>query len=66
MIIGFSTSMHQNMKGAGIYFNTDGSENYIPYSRPLEITENTTVKAFAYAEGIKDSEVSEFIFTVAR
>lgn len=55
-----------NTEGAVIYFNTDGSENYIPYLRPLEITENTTVKAFAYAEGVKDSDVSEFVFTVAR
>tara|TARA_R110002050_G_scaffold81916_13_gene175443 strand:+ start:3215 stop:5356 length:2142 start_codon:yes stop_codon:yes gene_type:complete len=49
-----------------IYYTLDGSEpdssNFMPYEKPLEIKENITIKARAFAEGWIGSTVSEAEF----
>ncbi|WP_176142062.1 endonuclease [Solibacillus isronensis] len=54
--------------GAVIYYTTDGSEpsaeKGTQYSKPLVIDQTTTIKAIAIAEGMENSEVTTFTYTV--
>lgn len=47
--------------GATIYYTIDGST---PYTEPINITNSTTIKAFAVQPGRKNSSVARFEYTV--
>lgn len=50
-----------------IYYTTDGSapsKTSSTYSAPITINENTTIKAFAAAAGLEDSEIASFEYTI--
>lgn len=52
---------------AEIFYTTDGKtpdKTSTKYSAPIEIKENTTIKAIAYKDGLETSEVSEKNFTL--
>ena len=52
--------------GATIYYTTDGSRptaSSAVYSGPITLTERTTIKARAYAEGVGPSAVSTALFS---
>ncbi|MBR2742479.1 MAG: S-layer homology domain-containing protein [Clostridia bacterium] len=53
-------------EGAKIYYTVDGSapdENSTPYAAPFAISDTTTVKAVAFADGLKPSTVTTAVFT---
>ncbi len=54
--------------GATIYYTTDGSEpteNSAEYmGEPIEVSSMTTIKAVAYADGMKPSEVVELAYVI--
>lgn len=54
-------------EGATIYYTTDGSAptaGSAVYSSPIEVTENTTIKAIAMKEGYDDSSVATAEYTI--
>ncbi|WP_400259679.1 chitobiase/beta-hexosaminidase C-terminal domain-containing protein [Candidatus Methanomassiliicoccus intestinalis] len=54
-------------KNAAIYYTLDGSEPTVTsdvYKAPIEIKQNTTIKAIAVKENMKDSEVAEESYTL--
>ncbi|MDM5198351.1 DUF6359 domain-containing protein [Fictibacillus enclensis] len=53
---------------ADIYYTVDGSDpsaESTKYSEPITINEDTTIKAIAVKDGLKNSETSTFTYTVA-
>jgi hypothetical protein len=59
--------LKSNLPAAQIFFTTDGSEPSAQsnvYSEPLELSGGTTVKMFARAQGLNDSEVVTGTFNV--
>ena len=54
-------------EGAKIYYTTDGTEpsaaSSLLYTEPIHITEAAVIKAVAVSDELKDSAVSEFIYT---
>lgn len=50
---------------AAIEYNTDGSENYVAYEEPIEITKNTKIYARATKEDFDASDVATFEYTLA-
>ena len=53
--------------GASIYYTLNGdtpSDQSTPYSSPIEISQNTTVKAIAYATGYQPSSVATAIYAI--
>ena len=54
-------------EGATIYYTTDGTEptkSSKVYSKPITIQDKMTVKAFAVKDGLKDSPVASYDYTV--
>ena len=54
-------------EGATIYYTVDGTEptaESTVYSAPIAINANTTIKAFAVADGLEDSDVETFVYTI--
>ena len=54
-------------EGATIYYTTDNSEpttNSLIYSGPITITEDTTIKAIAVKDGLKNSDVATFQYII--
>ncbi|CAH8768430.1 5'-nucleotidase C-terminal domain-containing protein [Paenibacillus dendritiformis] len=52
---------------ASVYYNLNGNSDkseFIPYTQPIEITGPTTIKAYAKQDGLKDSDIAEFIYSV--
>ena len=53
-------------EGATIYYTTDGSRptrSSAVYSGPITVTEHTTIKARAYADGVGPSAISTAVFS---
>jgi uncharacterized protein len=52
---------------AKIYYTTDGTEptaGSTPYTAPIEITQDTTIKAIAVKADLENSDVSEFVYSI--
>ena len=52
---------------ATIYYTLDGSDptpNSLVYSDPIEVAENTIIKAYAVKEGFNDSNIAEADYTI--
>ncbi|MCR4847413.1 MAG: chitobiase/beta-hexosaminidase C-terminal domain-containing protein [Bacteroidales bacterium] len=52
---------------ATIYYTLDGSDptpNSMVYSEPIEVAENTIIKAYAVKEGFNDSNIAEAEYTI--
>lgn len=65
---GTPVSLTTTTEGATIYYTTDGLEPTIAstvYTGPITINEPTTIKAIAVKEGLTDSAVSTFEYTIA-
>ena len=65
---GTKVELTTSTEGATIYFTLDGSEpntNSTKYSAPIEITVDTTIKAMAVKEGLTNSDVSQFSYSIA-
>ncbi|WP_051428324.1 chitobiase/beta-hexosaminidase C-terminal domain-containing protein [Bacillus sp. J33] len=66
---GTQVSLSTLTDGAKIHYTTDGTvptEASPVYSTPIEITESTTIKAVAVKEGLKNSDVSVFSYTIKK
>ena len=53
-------------EGATIYYNTDGSDNYVEYTTPITITDRVTICAYAKKDGYNDSSKVTFTYTVRK
>ena len=52
---------------AHIYYTLDGTDpddGSAEYSTPIHITQNTTIKAITYADGLTESSISEGVFNI--
>lgn len=65
---GTEVTLSTSTAGAKIYYTTDGSvptvENGQLYNGPITINDTTTIKAIAVKDGLSNSEVNEFNYTV--
>lgn len=50
--------------GADIYYALNGEETYQKYERTIELTEATTIQAYASKEGCENSETETFQYTI--
>lgn len=62
-------ALFSDTEDASIYYTTDGtspdiSETKLLYISPIEILENITIFALARKEGMVDSDVAEFIYSI--
>ncbi len=64
-------SLSSATEGATIYFTTDGSDpsdnnnnNRMEYSEHIGVEETTTIKAYATKDGMTDSDVVSFAYTI--
>ncbi|WP_391120119.1 endonuclease [Psychrobacillus sp. L3] len=65
--VGTEISLSTITDGASIYFTTDGSNptnSNTKYGTPIVINKDTTIKAIAIKEGLVDSAVAEFTYTI--
>ena len=65
---GTQISLTTETENGAIYYTTDGSvptENSTRYTEPIEITQDTTIKAVVIANGLKDSDVTSFAYYIA-
>lgn len=63
--VGTSITLSCATEGATIQYNVDGTDNYKEYDgTPIILSEDTTIKAFASKDGLKDSEIVTFTYTV--
>lgn len=66
---GTTVELTTSTEGATIFYTTDGSdpsvENGTQYSEPIVIDQTTTIKAIAVLEGLENSEVTTYTYTVA-
>ncbi len=61
---GQQVSLICTTEGAVIYYSVDDGDTYEEYAGPFYLTESVTVYAYATAEGMADSDVMTFAFTV--
>ena len=64
---GTKVELTTSTEDATIYYTVDGSEpttGSTVYSAPIAITADTTIKAIAVADGLENSDVAEFTYTV--
>jgi predicted extracellular nuclease len=65
---GTQVSLSTETADSQIYYTLDGSNPTVEstlYTEPLTINEDTTVKAIAVKEGLKNSDIAEFKYQVA-
>jgi len=63
---GLDVAIECATKKAVIYYTTDGSdpdETSLQYTAPIHITEDTTIRARAYADGMLPSEIGQASYT---
>ncbi|WP_397537136.1 endonuclease [Rummeliibacillus pycnus] len=64
---GTEVALTTTTEGATIYYTKDGTEptkSSNVYSKPIAIQNNTTLKAFAVKESLKNSQVTSYEYTV--
>lgn len=63
---GTRVALSTETEGAVVMYNTNGSENYTTYTEEIEITQDTTIVAFAVMKdgSLEDSEKVSFRYTV--
>ncbi|MDR1559502.1 MAG: right-handed parallel beta-helix repeat-containing protein [Clostridiales bacterium] len=67
---GYSVSLSTETADASIYYTTDGSTPAsgsalsVLYTEPITVTEDTTIKAIAVKDGMIDSEINTFTYTI--
>ncbi len=62
-----SVALSSRTEGATIYYTTDGSDPTTDSSRytgPIEVTVDTTIRAFAVKEGLPDSPILELVYVI--
>lgn len=67
VVPGTPITLSTETEGATIYYTIDGTEPTTSsdvYSEPIVINENTTIKAFAVADGLENSGISTFEYTI--
>ncbi|WP_430883743.1 chitobiase/beta-hexosaminidase C-terminal domain-containing protein [Fusibacter sp. JL216-2] len=59
------TLMHED-KDADIYYSTESDEksDFVQFTEPIEINEDTIIRAFAKKDGMLDSDVVQFKYTL--
>ena len=60
-------TLSTNTEGATIYYTTDGTDPTIAstkYTTPIIINEETTIKAIAVKDGLENSDVSTFTYSI--
>lgn len=64
---GTEVALTTTTEGATIYYTTDGTEptkSSNVYSKPIAIQDNLTLKAFAVKDGLSDSQVTSYEYTI--
>ena len=64
-----SVTLSTSTEGATIYYTIDGNDpttNSNVYSVAIDVSANTTIKAFAAKDGYNDSEVAEATYTITQ
>lgn len=62
-------TLTSSTEGATIYYTTDGTdptEESTPYTDPITVSETTTIKAIAVAEGYDNSAVASATYTITQ
>ena len=62
-----SVELSTTTDGATIYYTTNGDtpdDSKTPYTTPISVTQNTTIKAIAIKDGMTNSEVSTGVFKI--
>lgn len=65
--VGTEISLNSPTVGASVYaavYGSGGSTNFQPYTGPITLTEDTTIKAYASEPNMPDSPVSTFDYTI--
>ncbi|MTH53009.1 endonuclease [Bacillus mangrovi] len=66
---GTEVKLSSDTAGAEIYYTTDGSDpskNSNKYTEPVKIEKDTVIKAAAVKDGMKDSAISVFEYTIQK
>jgi sugar lactone lactonase YvrE len=67
VVYGAMVALNTSESGASIYYTTDGSvptDSSTPYSSPIGVTSDITIKAIAVNSGMVDSEVMSEHYTI--
>ena len=65
----FKVTLNCNTTGATIYYTTNGdtpTKDSTPYTGPITVNEDTTIKAYAVKNGYEDSYVATAVYTKTR
>jgi len=62
--VGTKVTLSCDTENSSIFFNTTGAEEYLPYSEPIEITEDIVIFAFSEAEGYYSSNIVTFKYSI--
>lgn len=62
----FKVTLNCNTTGATIYYTTNGDTPSTPYTGPITVNENTTIKAYAVKNGYEDSYEATAVYTKTR
>lgn len=53
-------------EGAEIEYVLNGGSDYIKYTEPIEITEKTTIEAYATKDGLEMSDIATAVYTIKK